>query len=112
MLDLTDCDSAASDIISVIRQPVYDEDCLFKGHGRRTRVGSKGADEEYERRNGTRQVYQKLSRCYRLKGGRSAWSTPELLSMGKHGYGHSTPGRFTYPTPPQRWKTLKTSVIS
>lgn len=96
--DLIDCNSAATEIISVIRQPVYDEDRLFKGHGRRIRVGSKGADEEHARRNGTRQVYQKLSRHYRLEEGQAAWSTPQLLSRGKHGCGHPTSRHFTYPT--------------
>ena len=81
----------------MLRGPVYAEDHLLKGHGRRKGVGSKGADEEYERRNGTRQVYQNLSRYYRLERGRSAWSAPQLLLMGKHGNGYSTSRRFTYP---------------
>ena len=104
--ELIDRNSAAADIITIFRKPVYDEDRLFKGHGRRTRAGNKEADEEYERRNETRQVYQTLSRCYHLEGNRRTWRAPQLLSKGKHLIVHyrgdpliqlsSSPGRPRY----------------
>jgi hypothetical protein len=51
----------------MVRLPVYNEHPLVKGQGRRTRVGSKGASEECERRNRTRQLCQRLSTYYRLE---------------------------------------------
>ena len=92
---LIDCDSAAAEIITILRDPVYDEDRLFRGHGRHTRVGSERAEGEYERRNKTRRVYQTLSRYYPLEAGRSTWTTTQLLLRGKHEYVYLTSRRFT-----------------
>ena len=89
--------SAATEVISGIRQPVYNGGRLAKGRGLRTKSGSKEADEEYERRNVTRQVYQELSRYYRLEGGWAVWSAPQLLSRGKRGCSRSALINFTYP---------------
>ena len=97
MPDLTDRNLAAAEIISVFLQPVYNEDRLHKVNGQRTGAVSKRADREWERRNGTRLVYKRLSRLYRLEGGREFWTTTELVSKGKHGYDHSTLGCFAYP---------------
>ena len=80
----------------MIRPKVYNRDRLVKGWGRRTKAGSKGADEEYERRNGIREVYQRLSRYYKLEDGQTAWSAPRLLSRGEHDFYHPTSRRFTY----------------
>ena len=76
---------------------MYSGDRLAKGRGLRTKSGSKEADGEYERRNGTRQVYQELSRYYRLEEGWAVWSVPQLLSRGKRGRSRSTLCNFTYP---------------
>jgi len=76
---------------------VYDEDRLVKGRSRRTKAGSKSADEEYERRNETRLEYQRLSRYYPLEGGRTEWNASRLLSRGEHGSDRSIWRHFTYP---------------
>jgi len=76
--------SAAADFISRIRQEVHDKDHLVEGQGRRTKAGTKNADKEFDRRNGTRQEYQRLSRYYRLEGEKTMWTVPRLLSRGKH----------------------------
>ena len=68
----------------MIRLPVCNEHPLVKGQGRRTRVGPKGASEGCERRNRSRQLCQRLSKCYRLEEERVAWSTLRLLSRGKY----------------------------
>ena len=88
--------SAAEKVISGIRDKVYNKDRLVKGRGRRTKAGSRDADDEYERRNGTREAYQKLSRYYYLEDGRFAWTVPRLLSKGKHKFFHSASRRFTH----------------
>ena len=97
--DPTDRNSAATEAISVFRQPVYNEDRLRKGHGHRTGAGSKRADGEWNRRIETRKVYQRLSRLYRLEEdfGRDSWTMTELVSKGKHRYNHSILGCFAYP---------------
>jgi len=59
--DLIGYDSAAAGIVSEIWDPVYGELRLMRWQGHRTKVGSKNADEEFERRNETRTVYQLLS---------------------------------------------------
>jgi len=69
--------------ILTIRPQEYNEDRLFKVRGRRTKAGSKRAIEEYERRNGIRQGYHRLSRYYKLEGVRTEWNAPQLLSRGK-----------------------------
>lgn len=83
--DLIDCNPAVTEIISGLLEPVYNEDRLSTGRGSRTKVGSRRADKEFERRNGTREVYQRLSRYYILQGKRSRWDATELLVEGKHG---------------------------
>jgi len=97
--DPTDRNSAAAEIISVFRQPVYNEDRLHRVYGHRTGAGGKKADAEWERRDETRKVYQRLSRLYRLKEGRGrdSWTMTELVSKGKHGYNHLISGCFAYP---------------
>ena len=95
--NLTDRNSDAAEVISVFLQPVYNEDRLHRVHGQRTGTGSKRADGEYRRRNDTRQVYQRLSRLYRLEGGRDSWTMTELASRGKHGYDRLISGCFAYP---------------
>ena len=98
---------AAADILTVLKPGVYDEDRLVRGRGRRTKAGSKNADEEYARRNRTRLEYQRLSRHYQLELGRTAWSMPRLLSNGKHESGHSVPRRFTHPSSPSVLEDLE-----
>lgn len=81
-----DCDAVAVEIIPTIRSPVYLEPCLLIGptaQGKRTAEGSKDADDEYERRNVERKLFQELSRYYPL-GGQPVWSCPKLLLNGKH----------------------------
>jgi len=90
--------SAAANFVSGIRSQVYGEDRLVKGHGRRTKAGMRDADSEYERRNGTRQEYQRLSRYYRLEDGKMLWTVPRLLSRGKHKFCHLVSGHFTHLT--------------
>ena len=72
----------------MFRQPVYNEDRLYKGRSRRTRAGSKVPDYECGKRSERRQVYERLSRYYQLEGGRSEWRTTQLLPKGKHGCGY------------------------
>lgn len=98
MSDLIDRNSAAAELISMIWKPVYNGDRLFKGHVQRTGVGSDRAEVEYRRRNGTREVYEKLSRYYPLEGSTSAWTTTQLLVKGKHECDHSISRRFAYCT--------------
>lgn len=88
--------SAAAEVLSAVQDKVYDEHRLVKGRSRRTKTGSRDADDEYERRNETREAYRKLSRYYRLEEGRLAWSAPRLLSKGKHKSRHSASRCFTH----------------
>ena len=110
--DLTDRNLAAAEIISVFRQPVYNEDRLHRVNGQRTGEASKKADGEWERRNDTRLVYQHLSRLYLLEAGRGRdlWTMTELVSNGKHGYDRSTSGCFAYPLL-QYWKTSTPLIV-
>ena len=84
-------------MLSAEKPRVYDEARLVRGRGRRTKEGSKNADEEYARRNGIRLVYQRLSRYYQLELGQVAWSVPRLLLRGKHESGHPAWRHFTHP---------------
>ena len=70
---------------------------LMGWQGHRTKAGSKVADGEFERRNETRTVYQRLSQYHPLEEGRSARSVPRLLLRGEHGFSDSASGCFTYP---------------
>ena len=109
--DLIDPNSAARKIISAKRQPVHGKDCLVGGKGRRTMAGSKGADEEYERRNEIRQVYQELSRYYPLEEGNTKWSTPQLLLKGEYEFQSPGSRHFPYLTLLQYWKSSRIFMI-
>ena len=91
---------------------MYSEDRLSGGRvtapKHRTKAGSKNADEEYEKRNGTRLAYQRLSKYYQLEVGQASWGAPQLLSKGKHGSGHSTSRRFAHPYCPSALEDLET----
>lgn len=74
-------------MIPTIRPLVYLESCLLTGPvepGTRIAEGSKSADNEFERRNVERKLYQELSRYYPLGPGQKEWGRPNLLSNGKH----------------------------
>jgi len=81
--DLIYWDTVALEAVSTIRMPVYSEPRLITGKGIRTKEGSKGPDDEHERRKGTRGLNQELSKYYKLPGKRAAWGSPELLVKGK-----------------------------
>ena len=68
----------------MIRPLVSQKHQLVIGHGKRTKVGSKGADAEARRRDEERELFKKLSRYYPLGQGKNAWKRPPLLSRGKH----------------------------
>jgi len=82
--DLIDCNPVALEVISTIREPVYPEPQLLTGKGVRTKEGSKGPDDEHNRRKGTRELNQELSKYYQLPGKKAVWGSPELLLKGKH----------------------------
>jgi hypothetical protein len=87
--DPINCNAVAAEIIPMIRPSVYPEPCLLTGAGKRTAEGSKNADDEFDRRNVERELYQELSRYYPL-GRRKAWARRPLLLEGKHWRDHST----------------------
>jgi hypothetical protein len=89
---------------------VYDEHRLFKGRGRRTKVGTKNADDECERRDGTREAYRELSRYYPLEEQRTEWRTPQLLLKGERRFGDSTSRYITYPIFLQCWRISRPST--
>lgn len=53
-------------------------------------VGLKTADDEFERRNVERELFQRLSQRYLLEQNRSGWSRRALLSLGKYEDSRST----------------------
>ena len=87
--ELIDCNAVAAEIIPTIRPQVYLEHRLKKGRGVRTAKGTKSADDEFERRNMERSLYQELSRYYPLGCKRELWARPSLLLKGKHRHDHS-----------------------
>jgi len=48
------------------------------------------ADREFERRRVERELIQDLSQYYLLGQGRSSWTRPTLLPLGKHVTAHHT----------------------
>ena len=81
-------------IVRKKRLPVYPKPCLKVRPGERTTIGSKSADDEFERRNVERRFYRRLSRYYLLPEGmkiaKVEWTRPPLLVTGKHGDDHLT----------------------
>ena len=82
--DLIDCDAAAVEIIPTIRPLVNQKPCLLTKKGKRTTPGLKYANEEFERRNEERRLFQQLSRYYLLRQDRYSWTRSPLLFHGEH----------------------------
>ena len=51
-------------------------------------VTKKTTKAERERRKGTRELNEELSRYYALEEGEHEWECPHLLLKGKHGRDH------------------------
>jgi len=81
--NLIDWNAVALEAVETIREPVYPTPRLLKGKGKQTTDGKK-AKAERRRREGTRELNEKLSRYYQLPGEQPAWGCPELLLNGKH----------------------------
>jgi len=104
-------------IIRKKRSPVCLKPCLKNVPTKRTEIGSKNANNEYERRGVERRLYRRLSRYYQVPEGekegeekeekeekekknkekkqkqrkeKEEWTRPPLLVTGKHGDDHST----------------------
>jgi len=80
---LIDCTAAAVEIVTTIRPQRYLEHRLRNGRGVRTAKGSRSANNEFERRNVERRLYQKLSQHYPLGWKQELWARPALLLKGK-----------------------------
>lgn len=87
--DLIEWDAVALEAVKTNRLPVYAGPRLIKGTGKRTAEGKTAPDLEYEKRKGTRDSNEELSRYYELAPKQAAWGCPALLSRGKHDCDHS-----------------------
>ena len=88
--DSVDCNAVVVGLIPRVHRLVYSEPHLLTGRGRRTVAGLKSADDEFERRNVERRLFQRLSQYYPLEQKQTGWSRGALLKLGKHGYSRST----------------------
>ena len=84
VVDQVDCDPAALDVISTIREVVYPESRLCKGHSRLTAEGSKNADRDRERRKRERGLFEDLSQYYPVGQRQDKWTRSSLLPVGKY----------------------------
>ncbi|KAF9652321.1 hypothetical protein BDM02DRAFT_3109317 [Thelephora ganbajun] len=76
--------AVAAEVIPTIRPVASLQPCLLIGYGKRTAVGSKKANAEFERRNVERRLLQELSRYYPLGPNQKVRTRLQLLSLGKH----------------------------
>ena len=79
----------AAEIIPTIRPLESLEPRLLTAQGRRTTVGSRKADREFEKRKVERRLLQELSKYFPPEQGQNMLSRSSLLSQGKRGHDHS-----------------------
>lgn len=88
--DLIDRSAVALKVIENRREPIYPEQRLVRGRGRRTAEGRRGPDMEHFRRQEIRRLIEELSRYYRLEDDEETWMAPALLRNGRHWSDNST----------------------
>lgn len=92
MPDPVTYDAVAVNAIPTIRELEYSQPRLLSGYELENvaTCRSKSANDQFERKNGERQLFQELSKYYPLKQGHRAWGRSELLSLGERKRNRST----------------------